>query len=902
MIRTFAALLFGCLAGGIAGGAPLDRYEEIRLFVAPGERLDAVLRHPEVELMGLGDGDVRLLSRPAVTDSLIAAGWPVEILHADLEAYYAGRTKAAADLGPWHDYDETVAELEALHTAFPEITAAPVVIGRSHEDRAIWMLKISDAPERDEEEPEVLIDGLHHAREIMSVELCLAFARHLCEGYGADSAATFLVDHREIYLVPIVNPDGFAYNERIRPGGGGMWRKNRRPNPGGCVGVDNNRNYPYRWGEEGSSGNPCDLTYRGPSPASEPETAAMIRFMEERRIVTHDSVHSVLGAILIPWCYTIAPTPDDAALRRLTAARTAASGYFYGSCPEILYTVSGGAIDWAYGEQIAKPKGFSSSTEIGGTGFWPAFAERDGLIAENLPSLLRLAEAAGPSLTAGDPSIRNEAGGTTVRPGEAARMTAPLRNASVVAPARGAWMLLRCDDPYVTLREAREELPDLPAGALYENLVDPFRFALDPACPPRRPIPFTLEAGAEGAPVLRFPFPVIAGGAPVIARNDFERPEDAWLLDESHTARTGAFTRVVPQQTPFQPGEDGTGPEGNYAWITGQNVDEGTDDVDGGTAATRSPDFDLTAYEAVRLELRYFHGQRDGGDDPGGDGFILDVSTDGGNTWTDLVEIGDQATRPDWRTLSVDLAEVCDLTDRVRFRVRVSDGPGENDIVEGGIDAFALYDVGTRESPPPAPEILAPADGAVGVAGWSRLVAAAVADPEGEPVTYGFRIWSDAEQTRPVAMADGLRAQNGTAAWNPPDRLAPGIYFARAFAADPYARGYFGPPIRFTVTDSSTWLRDEERGEPPLEAGPSPSGGSVRIGFRVTPGEPAALAVYDAAGRRIRSFPDATAGAGWKEVVWDGRDAEGRRAASGVYFVRLSSAGEVRTVRIVRLR
>ena len=118
---------------------------------------------------------------------------------------------------------------------------------------------------------------MHHAREIMTVEMCLYFARYLCENYGTDPVATFLVDNRQIWFVPIVNPDGFVYNEDNDPDGGGMWRKNRRPGGGGCYGVDNNRNYPYMWVGDGSSGNPCDDDYRGPSAGSEPENQALMQ-------------------------------------------------------------------------------------------------------------------------------------------------------------------------------------------------------------------------------------------------------------------------------------------------------------------------------------------------------------------------------------------------------------------------------------------------------------------------------------------------------------------------------------------------------------------------------------------------------------------------------------------------
>ena len=76
-------------------------------------------------------------------------------------------------------------------------------------------------------EPEAFYDALHHAREPLSMETTILFMEELLTGYGKDPEATFIVNERELYFVPCVNPDGYEYNRRIRPGGGGLWRKKR---------------------------------------------------------------------------------------------------------------------------------------------------------------------------------------------------------------------------------------------------------------------------------------------------------------------------------------------------------------------------------------------------------------------------------------------------------------------------------------------------------------------------------------------------------------------------------------------------------------------------------------------------------------------------------------------------
>src|SRR5258705_319958 len=126
-------------------------------------------------------------------------------------------------------------------------------------------------------EVHVIVDALHHAREPESMQATIWTMLALLERYGTDPLSTYLVNEREIWFVPCVNPDGYVYNESTNPGGGGLWRKNRRANAGGTTGVDLNRNYAFQWGfdNSGSSPTPTDETYRGTAAASEPEVGAL---------------------------------------------------------------------------------------------------------------------------------------------------------------------------------------------------------------------------------------------------------------------------------------------------------------------------------------------------------------------------------------------------------------------------------------------------------------------------------------------------------------------------------------------------------------------------------------------------------------------------------------------------
>jgi murein tripeptide amidase MpaA len=147
----------------------------------------------------------------------------------------------------------------------------------------------------------VFFDGLHHAREHLTVEQALAIVRWLTDGYGTNDRITNIVNKREIFVVPMVNPDGGEYDLTGDPYR--AWRKNRQPNAGSsAVGTDLNRNYDYRWGCcGGSSGSKSALTYRGPKAFSAPETRAIRDFNSRGRRPPADQtaiIHTAARSLL----------------------------------------------------------------------------------------------------------------------------------------------------------------------------------------------------------------------------------------------------------------------------------------------------------------------------------------------------------------------------------------------------------------------------------------------------------------------------------------------------------------------------------------------------------------------------------------------------------------------------
>jgi len=228
-------------------------------------------------------------------------------------------------------------------------------------------------PETDK--PRFLLMAAIHARELTTSELAWRWMDELVNGYNVDPEITALLDYSEMWVIPVVNPDGRA---KVEEGGDApiMQRKNMNGSPGSCGltafsqgGVDLNRNASVGWGGIGSSTSLCDQTYRGAQPSSEPEQyflEALFRqlFRDQRPddpavppvipapITTTGgmlSLHSFGNFVLFPWGYTTNPAPNAEALRNWAFRLSYYNGYNTGTPPQILYTADGITDDWTYG-------------------------------------------------------------------------------------------------------------------------------------------------------------------------------------------------------------------------------------------------------------------------------------------------------------------------------------------------------------------------------------------------------------------------------------------------------------------------------------------------------------------------------------------------------------------------
>ncbi len=301
-------------------------------------------------------------------------------------------------MGGYYTNAEVIAKLDSMHLLYPNLISTKAIIGYTVENRPIYAVKISDNPDADENEPEVFFNSLIHCREPAAMMAVMYYMYYLLENYGTNPEVTYLVNNREIYFVPVINVDGYEYNRSTDPNGGGMWRKNRK-NYNGVYGVDLNRNFGYKWGYDntGSSNDPTDETYRGPSAFSEPETESFRQFTNSRLFKTCLNYHTYSNYLLYSWSYALVPTPDSSLFKEYAMDITAYNGYEYGQPPELLYQVNGCTDDWMYGDITARPKVISFTPEIGndGDGFWPEQSRIYPLAQENLKPNLYMTWVAG---------------------------------------------------------------------------------------------------------------------------------------------------------------------------------------------------------------------------------------------------------------------------------------------------------------------------------------------------------------------------------------------------------------------------------------------------------------------------------------------------------------------------
>ena len=338
-----------------------------------------------------------------IFQELKAKGYTPTITQTDeqmRENMVAGRALAG-----YRTYSDLYSELLSIQTAHPDICklydvgesrgkeyAGSAYNNYKHE---IWAMKISDNVASEEDEPSIFYMAEHHAREPISLEVAMYILNHIVANYGTDPSITNSVNNKQIWFMPLVNPNG---HKIVTDEADLWWRKNIRDNNGNSTidagtadGVDINRNYGWEWGGAGTSSDPNDITYSGPTGFSEPETVAMKNILDQHHFVAGITYHSYSELVLFPYGYTTgAFAPDHNSLQALAVSMAstipAAGGGFYTPDKSSgLYPASGTTDDYAYGQHGI----FSFTIELG-TQFIPPSTQIQSICSDNLQAALIL--------------------------------------------------------------------------------------------------------------------------------------------------------------------------------------------------------------------------------------------------------------------------------------------------------------------------------------------------------------------------------------------------------------------------------------------------------------------------------------------------------------------------------
>lgn len=278
------------------------------------------------------------------------------------------RSESEYDYEVYHSLEEIQSWMHEINRTHPHFVNM-FSIGQSFEGRPLYVLQLGKKSRRDKKA--VWIDCGVHAREWIGPAFCQWFVKEALHSYHSDPVTRRLMNQLYFYIMPVFNVDGYHFSwTKDR-----FWRKTRSKNSKfHCRGVDANRNWKVKWCEEGASSHPCDETYCGPYPESEPEVKAVANFLrkQRKRVKAYISIHAYAQMLLYPYSYKYATIPNfdcvESAAHNAVLALYSAYGvrYRYGPASTTLYVSSGSSMDWAYKNGIP----YAFAFELRDTGYF----------------------------------------------------------------------------------------------------------------------------------------------------------------------------------------------------------------------------------------------------------------------------------------------------------------------------------------------------------------------------------------------------------------------------------------------------------------------------------------------------------------------------------------------------
>lgn len=613
-----------------------------------------------------------------------ASGMMVRVVVDDVEPILAAeRARVAAPAeGNWYadfkDWDAINIKVDEIVASRPDLVTK-LTLGQSLQGRDIVGMRIS-GPGTDK--PAVLFNAAQHAREWIAPMVPMYIAEQLIAEYDTNPVVQELVDGVEIFIVPVVNPDGYEYSWDVER----FWRKNRRNNGNGTWGVDLNRNWDIDWngGDSNSNDGNSDV-YVGTAPMSEPEVQVMAAFIASHpNLVAHIDFHSHGNMILHPWGWTLAPSPDDDIVEPLGEAMQAAIAsvhgvsYASGQPGEVLYLADGIFPDWTYDAHGM----FGYTIELRGPGFDPPPSTILPTCEENFVGVQTMMQFVldqpGVNFTfpQGLPDYINS--------------DTPTSTTVEITPVFAGPVMP--GTPSLHARVAGES--NYTAYGL-TNLGNDTYGVTFPTIPCNETLEYYFDTDTQDGGTYASPedAPATIYTADSVEINtivdlDFNA-DPAWAI--SGDASDGQWEQGVPagDGDRSDPTTDGDGSGGCY--LT-DNV-AGNSDVDGGSTILTSPAFDMTGGGVIS----YLYWLNDETNTMGPEDFFrVEIATNaGGTNWAQYREYTSGASV--WRGDAIELSDAV-ATDTVRVRFTVAD-LGAGDVIEAGLDAFSIEQIDCQATP-----------------------------------------------------------------------------------------------------------------------------------------------------------------------------------------------------------
>jgi len=307
-------IVLGLLVPVAASGYPRDDAGVVEVDIDTRADIHR-LNELGMDIMNVRDGVAEIAAVPSEVDVLWANGFRPRVVLENMRD--AVKSLDLPDRGVYHSYTELTADMATWAATYPSITEL-VSIGQSYQGRELWALKITDNPTVEEFEPEIQWIGCHHGDETISVEVCYYMIDYLLRSYGTSPQVTWLVDTREIWIIPMLNPDGHTAGSRYN-----------------AQGTDLNRNYL------------CPCGCNAGSAFSAPESSALRDFNVGMNPVTSLTFHS--GAVYVNylWDYTYAATPDEPMIITISDGYGSYSGLPVTNGAD-WYIAHGTCQDWCY--------------------------------------------------------------------------------------------------------------------------------------------------------------------------------------------------------------------------------------------------------------------------------------------------------------------------------------------------------------------------------------------------------------------------------------------------------------------------------------------------------------------------------------------------------------------------